>query len=33
MKNEYYNIPNDWYNDMMNDPFMNNFVNTNPNYD
>lgn len=32
MKNEYYNIPNDWYNDMMNNPFVDNFVNTNNNY-
>ncbi len=33
MNNNYYNIPNDWYSDMMNNPFMDNFVNYNSNYE
>lgn len=33
MKNNYYNIPNDWYSDMTNNPFMDNFMNNNSNYE
>ncbi len=29
--NNYYNIPNDWYSDMMSNPFMDNFMNSNSN--
>ena len=32
MNNNYYNIPNDWYSDMTNDPFMDNFMSNNTNY-